>query len=637
MLSRRYATPSLGFAVLALALLPSHGWAQVGGNFDLQAFRPAMDSRGYITVNASQILGSNELSFGLVTNWGHNVLELSGGAFGQVDKYESGNTAYTVQNIITPTLQVAYGLLGLAEIGVSVPFMVVSGDVSPDFHGGTPADPNDDDEFGFSSQGVGDVGIHAKIRFLNTSKHPVGFAVVGSVFVPAHDDDEWLGEKKLTFQPMAIVDKEFGRGSLRLAANAGLRIRTSEETDRTFVNKVVASPGGVQVPSTGNTALAPASEIPFGLGMSYAVVKQKFDLVAEVFGSVPLGGEDYMPLEASLGIKLYLARNSFFLLGGGAGFLPGSVAAGNPDVRGFLGIVFEPNIGDRDGDGIKDDVDKCPDDPEDFDDFEDTDGCPEPDNDRDGILDGDDSCPNEPEDKDGQEDEDGCPEADDMDRDGDGILDDVDQCPDDPEDKDNFEDSDGCPEPDNDQDGILDVDDVCINDPEDKDDWEDKDGCPDPDNDKDRILDRVDACPNEPETYNGKDDEDGCPDKGRVVVTSGAIEILDKIYFETNKAVIKPESYPILDAIAATLQGNPDILLIEIGGHADERAKDEYNLRLTQDRSEAVKKYLVDNGVEETRLKAVGYGETRPIDPRHNEAAWSKNRRVEFLILKRAQ
>jgi OOP family OmpA-OmpF porin len=113
------------------------------------------------------------------------------------------------------------------------------------------------------------------------------------------------------------------------------------------------------------------------------------------------------------------------------------------------------------------------------------------------------------------------------------------------------------------------------------------------------------------------------------------IEILDKIYFETAKAVIKPESFPILDAIASTLQGNPDILLVEIQGHADERGSDSYNLKLTDDRAHSVMKYLTDKGVDASRLDAKGYGETKPIDPGHNERAWSKNRRVEFVIIKR--
>ena len=226
------------------------------------------------------------------------------------------------------------------------------------------------------------------------------------------------------------------------------------------------------------------------------MVPQRFDILGEIYGYADLTGEKTgNPLEGLLAIKVYLARNSFFELGGGAGLLPKTITneggmTGSPQWRVFLGFIFEPSIGDRDGDGIKDDVDKCPDDPEDKDDFEDEDGCPDPDNDRDGILDKDDKCPNEPETKNGFEDQDGCPDQLDLDRDGDGIPDRLDKCPDDPEDKDGFEDEDGCPDPDNDKDGILDVDDLCPNEPEDKDGFEDQDGCPDPDNDKDRILDK---------------------------------------------------------------------------------------------------------------------------------------------------
>jgi OmpA-OmpF porin, OOP family len=98
------------------------------------------------------------------------------------------------------------------------------------------------------------------------------------------------------------------------------------------------------------------------------------------------------------------------------------------------------------------------------------------DTDGDGILDKDDKCPNDPEDKDGFQDEDGCP---DLDNDGDGILDKDDKCPNDPEDKDGFEDEDGCPDPDNDGDGILDAQDKCPNEPETVNGYQDEDGCPD--------------------------------------------------------------------------------------------------------------------------------------------------------------
>jgi len=611
---------TLGVAVVG----GSTAHAQPAGNIDLSGFRPAIDSRGYLTVNASQVLGHKEFSFGLGSlDWGYKLLT-----------FENGTSTYSIDNIITATLIAAFGVkIGPAELefGASAPLRIMNGDRGPDFEGNA-SDPNDNEQFKLDGQGLGNVGIHLKTRFLNTSKAPIGLGVIASLYLPTtNPKNRFLGEEKLTPQIMAIVDKEFGRQRrLRVALNGGVRIRQTSS----FTQNDSTNPSPQPAPVTNQTITA-STEIPFGVAIAYAISKQKFDVVAELIGAVPVGDkENYQPLEAIGGVKVYLARNSFLSLGAGRGLLADKGA--NPDFRAFIGIVFEPNIGDRDGDGLKDDVDKCPDDPEDFDDFEDEDGCPEPDNDRDGILDEDDECPLIPEDKDGFQDEDGCPEGDKNDRDGDGILDNVDKCPDDPEDFDNFEDEDGCPDPDNDMDGILDVDDLCPNDPEDKDGFEDEDGCPDLDNDKDRILDVDDKCPNEPETYNGTDDEDGCPDRGRVVVTDTSIEILDMVYFEYNKAVIKSQSFPILDAVAATLNGNPSIQLVEVQGHTDERGNDAYNLDLSDKRAAAVKKYLIDKGVDADRLESQGYGETQPIDRRSNEAAWAKNRRVAFLILKRA-
>jgi outer membrane protein OmpA-like peptidoglycan-associated protein len=597
--------------------------AEPAGNIDLNAFRPAMDSRGYLTVNASQVLGDRELSFGLGSlDWGRGLLKL-----------DANGNSYSIDNIISATLIGAFGIhVGPLELefGASIPLLIMSGDRGPD---------DGDKQFKLDGQGLGNIGVHFKTRVLKTSRAPhVGLGVIASLYLPTtNPTDRFLGEAsrgqsgasgKLVPQVMGILDKEFGReGRLRVALNAGIKIRSTE----TFTN----SDAGVDGAPVTNTSVTAGAEIPYGLGIAYAVARQRFDLVAEVYGALPLGSnEHYMPLEALGGVKLYLARNSFLSLGAGRGLLPDKGA--NPDFRAMIGIVFEPNIGDRDGDGIKDDVDRCPDDPEDYDGFQDDDGCPDPDNDRDGIPDVDDKCPDIPENKDGIDDEDGCPEGHVNDRDGDGIPDDVDKCPDIPEDKDGYQDEDGCPDPDNDGDGIPDVDDLCPNDPEDKDGFEDQDGCPDPDNDKDRINDKDDKCPNEPETYNGFEDEDGCPDRGRVVVTDTSIEILDVIYFEYNKDIIKPASYPILDAVAATMQGNPSIQLIEIQGHTDERGDDAYNLDLSDRRAKSVQRYLVDKGVDAKRLTAQGYGETQPLDRRHNEAAWAKNRRVAFLIIKRA-
>ncbi len=619
--------PRLGLCLALVLFAATPVLAQPAGNVNLDMFRPAMDSRGYFTVDSSQTLGNKDISFGLGSlDWGHHLLNLDG----MCTSGGNGQCQYSVDNIITATLIGAFGVkAGPAdlEFGFSVPFNIMNGSRGPAFV--DPTDSNNNQSFQFDGQGIGNVGLHFKTHFLKLSRPPhFGIGLVASVYLPTTSPtNKFLGESNVSEEAKLILDKEFGReGRLRMAINGGIRVRTAA----TYTNNGTGETITPAPPATGQSIITPSTEIPFGFGIAYAISKQKFDLVGEVYGALPTGTyKNYQPLEAIGGVKLYLARNSFLSLGAGRGLV--SNKGESPDFRAFIGIVFEPNIGDRDGDGIKDDVDKCPDDPEDFDGFEDEDGCPDPDNDRDGIPDVDDKCPNVP-----GPPPDGCPITTVGDRDGDGIPDNVDKCPDDPEDFDGFQDEDGCPDPDNDGDGILDVDDLCPNDPEDKDGFEDADGCPDPDNDHDRILDKDDKCPNEPETYNGFEDEDGCPDRGRVVVTDTAIEILDMVYFEYDKAVIKPISYPILDAVAATMQGNPSIQLIEVQGHTDERGDDNYNLDLSDRRAKSVKEYLVGKGVDEKRLTSQGYGETQPIDRNHNEAAWAKNRRVAFLILKRA-
>ena len=186
--------------------------------------------------------------------------------------------------------------------------------------------------------------------------------------------------------------------------------------------------------------------------------------------------------------------------------------------------------------------------------------------DKDGIHGDKDKCPNDPEDKDGFQDEDGCP---DPDNDGDGIPDATDKCPNEAEDKDGFQDEDGCPDLDNDGDGIPDAQDKCPNEPEDKDGFQDDDGCPDPDNDADGIPDANDKCPNEPETKNGYQDEDGCPDTipEKMKAFSGVIQ---GINFRVNSADLLPASFATLDKAILVLQEFKDVKL-EIQGHTDDQ------------------------------------------------------------------
>ncbi|MEZ4466910.1 MAG: OmpA family protein [bacterium] len=200
-----------------------------------------------------------------------------------------------------------------------------------------------------------------------------------------------------------------------------------------------------------------------------------------------------------------------------------------------------------------------------------------------------------------------------------------------------YDDTDGCPDgiPDTDGDGLNDQVDKCPKEPEDKDDFQDQDGCPDPDNDNDGILDVNDKCPLVPETMNGIDDEDGCPDKKLtlVKVTKEKIIILQKVFFELDKDIIKPVSYPVLDEVAETMKAYTYIKKVEVQGHTDSQGKDDYNKDLSQRRADAVRKYIMDKGVEGERLTAVGFGEDEPIDTNKTKAGRANNRRVEFKIL----
>jgi len=259
--------------------------------------------------------------------------------------------------------------------------------------------------------------------------------------------------------------------------------------------------------------------------------------------------------------------------------------------------------------------------------------------DHDGIIGDADKCPNEPEDKDGFQDEDGCP---DLDNDGDGIPDAVDKCPNEPEDKDGFQDEDGCPDPDNDHDGIPDAVDKCPNEAEDKDGFQDEDGCPDPDNDNDGVPDAEDKCPNEPETKNGYQDEDGCPDEipAKLKQFTGVIQ---GINFKLGDSALQTSSNSMLDKAVAVLKEFPDLKL-EIQGHTDDQpikkgGKFADNVALSQARADTVKAYFVSKGIDEARLSAKGYGDSQPVtDPKDLKGAKlttarAKNRRVEFKLV----
>ena len=603
---------------------------------DLHLFRPAVDSKGLFTVNGTDIIGHLDFSFGLVLDGGFGLLPFQGFVNDSaVMAADANRRDHLVDQYLSGTFHFNLGLGNLAVVGIQIPAQFAGGDnvTAPGVFNVPAAN-------GLDQQGLGNITLHGKFRLARVERSGIGVAAILHLELPTGDSSSFIGDGFSLWPVMAFEVRPIRE--VRVALNLGYR---ANFIDGAIVpvnaRSVPSNPdGSATMASLVGAGAAPGVTVEYGhlitagLGASFRVA-EPLDLVVESYGSQlvdQVGDSEALSVEVLGGIKVFVERNSYLFLGGGVGLPTDGFQAA--DYRATVGFVFEPSIGDRDGDGYKDDDDACPDDPEDFDGFADHDGCPEEDNDGDGILDEDDDCPLIPEDFDGDEDDDGCPEGQDGDRDGDGVPDALDNCPDEFEDRDGFEDDDGCPDPDNDGDGILDVQDLCPNEPEDLDGFEDDDGCPDPDNDADRILDPDDACPNDPEVYNAFEDEDGCPDESEdIIIEDTEIVVLRKIYFETDSAVIQPRSYPIVDIVATTLLGNPQLTLVEIQGHADERGADDYNIRLTRDRAAAVLEALVERGVPRSRIRSAGYGERCPVDDAHTPAAWEQNRRVEFKII----
>jgi len=373
-------------------------------------------------------------------------------------------------------------------------------------------------------------------------------------------------------------------------------------------------------------AFEEASLNPYLLAGVEAISFDPTDDAGNKFGDAGSYSKDSWAIPLGAGVAIFLGEKISLDLEGmvhlsQSDALDGWVTGSKNDdyVTGSLGLTFyfgKPR--DTDGDGIPDkkDADKLH--AEDFDSFEDFDGAPDPDNDQDGVLDVNDKCP-------------GTDQT---------VAENIDT----KEDKDGFQDDDGCPDPDNDGDGILDVNDKAPLDAEDKDGFQDEDGAPDPDNDGDGILDINDKCPgtdqtvaqgiDTKETMNGYEDSDGCPDtKPEIAVEAGQAIVLEGIFFASGSAKLDPNSEVTLGKVVRTLSENKAIE-VEIRGYTDNRGKYESNVRLSQQRAESVKAYLVKNGIDANRIKAQGFGPENPVASNDTKDGRAKNRRIEFFRTK---
>ena len=297
----------------------------------------------------------------------------------------------------------------------------------------------------------------------------------------------------------------------------------------------------------------------------------------------------------------------------------------------MAGITFNlGNSKDADLDGVADKKDKCPDTPTGV--TVDKAGCPL-DKDNDGVADYLDACP----DVAGSKLLNGCP-----DKDNDGISDDNDRCPEQP----GTAMLKGCPDADGD--GVADLDDTCPNtkagtkvdakgcasDSDNDGVTDDIDRCPTvagpaslkgcPDTDGDGVADMDDRCPN----AKGNIENKGCPEIAKADIIK-ITYIGSKIFFENNSDKLKVASQSQLDELAKILYKYEGASLT-IEGHTDSVGADDFNMTLSQKRSESVRQYLIGKGISDARLIAVGFGETKPVTTNNTTLGKAKNRRVEL-------
>ncbi|MGM0557878.1 MAG: OmpA family protein [Myxococcota bacterium] len=576
----------LVLSVAAIGVASTGGTASAqdgtgGVEIDAQNFRPAVGPHSIFQLETADTLEHLQPTGGLMLNYASEPLVL---------EPEDGTTTSVIDQQLAMHVYAGIGLIDRVQLDLEMPVYFVN-----------------DGSFGdqqVEGSRLGDLSFRPKVMILSSKDGPVGLGLQTDVTLPTGAPQSFVGYPGVQFTPSVIADARVA--NIIFAANAGVKIRKNQDIRN----------------------LGLGERLEYGIGAEAEFVDGLLRIGGELNGSTELrdafGNVKESPLEGLLGAKI-ITSSGFRVIGGaGGGFVSGY---GAPEFRAFLGLSYADMESDKDDDGISDDEDECPEEPEDYDGFEDQDGCPDLDNDGDGIPDVEDKCPNQA----GPAENDGCPKAEEtQDPDGDGIIGEDDECPEEPEDRDGFEDEDGCPDPDNDGDGIPDASDNCPNEKEDMDGYKDEDGCPDKDNDLDGIADVNDKCPDEP----GLEENQGCPaEEQKVVRREQEIEILEKVFFESDKAVIKPESFNLLQQVGLVLRSNPDILKVEIQGHTDSRGSAEYNKKLSEARARAVKSYLVEEAnIDADRLDAKGYGEENLLDEAGTDQAMARNRRVEFKI-----
>ncbi len=568
-------------------------------NFELERLDLNPGAEGSLVVGMGEQLQAGQLRLSAVGHYSHRLLVLH--REGQGDQPIVGGRT-------TTHMVAAYALTNWLQAGAQLPVVVLQ-------QGGDPrqtglATPR--------SFGLGTPTVGLRLGLL-TQDERGGFdvAVEGNVGLPVGSAEGLARDAGLRYMPRVMVGRRFGL--FRAGLDAGFMVRPLGR-----ISDVGPSTGFQD--ELGNELRIGAALVSTGRRLRYEFNVRGMIPLSNQSGSAELlPGVRYLvnpSLEVfalgGVGIGAALGTPMFRVLAGGSfGDVMPRRGPGESSVKCDMGMSLSPEEcpdKDDDGDGVRNIDDKCPaiaGDPARA-------GCARTDTDGDGIEDSLDACPTEPGDAARQ----GCPMRD---QDKDDVEDDSDACPTEPGPAENR----GCPLKDRDKDGIENDQDECPDEPGPV----ERKGCPEEDADKDGVPNRVDTCANEP----GVEANLGCPEHEMplVAITPRQLDLRGgKVYFDASVARIQQRSFVVLDWVAKVMREHPEIPRVVVGAHTDDRGFADQNRRLSQQRAEEVRRYLIGKGVAAGRLDARGYGPDRPIDSNATSIGRENNRRVDFMIIR---
>jgi outer membrane protein OmpA-like peptidoglycan-associated protein len=581
-------------ALSALVLTFADDAAAQRTGFAIDRFEPAERGSQFFVVDNLDLRGAARPALGAVLDYGYKPLV--------VYDLDGNERSAIVRHQTWVHLGGSLVIADRLRLGLNVPIAVYQ-DGDPSSLNGETYKPSD-------KPAIGDIRVAADVRLVGTKTDPFTLAFGVRAWAPTGPREQFAGDGSFRVAPQLLAAGDLG--VITYAARLALVYRARDE-------------------SFGGTELG--SEMVGAFGAGVKTLDGRFVIGPEIFASSVFTGTDTFfktrstPVEGLLGLHYDVTSDVRIGAGAGTGLTRGY---GAPEFRGLFSLEYAPALEkpDRDHDGVFDEEDACPDvaglrdpDPQ-------KNGCPPPpppppDTDGDGVLDSEDACVTVRGPRTSDPKTNGCP-----DRDVDHVPDIADACPDVPGIKTDDPKTNGCP-PDRDGDGILDSVDACPDVPGIKTDDPKTNGCPDTDRDKDGILNDVDACPDQPGPKSDDPKTTGCP---RVFIKAGLIQILEQPKFDFNKAAIKKESDSLLTEVAKLMTEHPEIKKVRIEGHTDNVGSADYNKKLSQQRADAVMKWLSSHGIAADRLKAVGMGKERELVPNTTEANRALNRRVEFHI-----